>query len=122
HTSASVTTIAPAAPPAPPVAATSNYSSTPRGVISHSLASVALSPPAGFALSQATDVTNGPMTASDFNEFLSDPTVAASLHFVSGYQVGYDSEKGSDRVRLTLLQFATSSDAQNFQSGFEVGS
>jgi hypothetical protein len=61
------------------------------------------------------------MTASDFNDFLSDPTVAASLHYVSGYQVGYDSEKGSDRVRLTLLQFATSSDAQNFQSGFELG-
>src|SRR5258708_439625 len=71
--------------------------------------------PAGFALLQSPYVPNGPMSAADFNQYWGD---AASLHFVRGYDVAYNSNDGSAFIEVTLLQFATPADAANFKAGF----
>ena len=74
--------------------------------------------PAGFALSQSPYVPNGPMGAAVFNRYWGD---AASLHFVRGYNVGYDSNDGSASIEVTLFQFATPADAANFKAAFVPG-
>jgi len=74
--------------------------------------------PAGFTLSQSSDVHNGPMNAADFNQYWGDP---ASLHFVRGYDVTYDSNTSSDSIEVTLFQFATAADAAAFKAGFVPG-
>jgi len=77
--------------------------------------------PAGFALSHSADVHNGPMSAADFNQYLGAGNLAASLHFVRGYDVTYDSTTNSDSIEVTLFQFATPADAANFKAGFIPG-
>jgi uncharacterized RDD family membrane protein YckC len=77
--------------------------------------------PAGFALSQRADVHNGPMSAAGFNQWTGAGNLAASLHFVRGYDVTYDSNTSSDTIEVTLFQFATPADAANFKAGFTPG-
>ena len=74
--------------------------------------------PSGFTLSQSPDVHNGPMSAADFNQYWGDP---ASLHFVRGYDVTYDSNDASDSIEVTLFQFATPADAAAFKASYEPG-
>ncbi len=59
------------------------------------------------------DVHNGPMSRADFNQYWGDP---ASLHFVRGYDVIYDSNDASDGIEVTLFQFATPADAAAFKA------
>ena len=68
--------------------------------------------PPGFALSQAADVH-----AADFNQMMAG-TPAASLNFVRGYEVSYDSASNSDSIVVFLFQFATASDATVFKTDF----
>ncbi len=77
--------------------------------------------PAGFALSQYADVHNGPMSAAGFNRYMGAGNLAASLHFVRGYDVTYDSNSNGDSIEVTLVQFATPADATNFKAGFNPG-
>jgi hypothetical protein len=73
--------------------------------------------PSGFALSQATDVHNGPVSAAKFNQIMGGGNPAASLHFVRGYDVTYDSTTTSTSIEVFLFQFATSADAAVFKEG-----
>jgi uncharacterized RDD family membrane protein YckC len=77
--------------------------------------------PAGFALSQRADVHNGPMSAAGFNQLMGAGNLAASLHFVRGYNVTYDSNTNSDSIEVTVFQFATPADAATFKAGFTPG-
>jgi uncharacterized RDD family membrane protein YckC len=77
--------------------------------------------PAGFALSQESDVHNGPMRAAGFNRYMGTKHLAARLHFVRGYDVFYDSTTNRDSIEVTLLQFATPQDAAAFKAGFRPG-
>ncbi len=74
--------------------------------------------PAGFTLSQSSDVPNGPMSAADFNQYWGD---AASLHFARGYNVTYDSNDASASIYVTVLQFATPADAVAFKADWVPG-
>jgi hypothetical protein len=58
------------------------------------------------------------MSAADFNQYWGDP---ASLHFVRGYDVTYDSNDASDSIEVTLFQFATPADAAAFKASYEPG-
>jgi hypothetical protein len=73
--------------------------------------------PPGFALSQAAGMYNGPMSAADFNQAMGGGNPAASLHFVRGYGVTYDSTSNSDSIVVFLFQFATPADAAAFKAG-----
>lgn len=73
--------------------------------------------PPGFALSQAAGVNNGPMSAADFNQAMGGGNPAASLHFLRGYDVTYDSTSNSDSIVVFLFQFATPADATAFKAG-----
>jgi hypothetical protein len=73
--------------------------------------------PSGFALSQAADVHNGPVSAATFNQIMGGGNPAASLHFVRGYQVTYDSTSNGDSIEVLLFQFATPADATVFKAG-----
>jgi hypothetical protein len=74
-------------------------------------AKVVPSPP-GFAPSQAAG-----MSAADFNQTVGGGgNPAASLHFVRGYDVTYDSTSNSDRIVVFLFQFATPADASAFKA------
>jgi hypothetical protein len=77
--------------------------------------------PAGFVLSQDFQVHNGPMTAADFNRYLGGGDLAASLHFVRGYDVTYVSISNDDSIEVTLFQFATPADAAAFKAEFASG-
>lgn len=72
--------------------------------------------PSGFALSQAADVHNGPMSAAGFNQLMGGGNPAASLHFVRGYEATYDSNSTSDSIEVFLFQFATPADATAFKA------
>ncbi len=85
------------------------------------LSSQILPAPVGFSLSQRVEADNGTMTGADFDQFVSNPDAAASLQFVTGYELTYDSNQTSDSIQITLLQFATAADASRFQGGFSVG-
>jgi len=74
--------------------------------------------PAGFTLSQSSDVPNGPMSAADFNQYWGD---AASLHFARGYNVTYDSNDASASIYVTVFQFATPADAVAFKADWVPG-
>jgi hypothetical protein len=68
--------------------------------------------PTGFAPSQAAG-----MNAADFNQTVGGGgNPAASLHFVRGYGVTYDSTSNSDRIVVFLFQFATPADASAFKA------
>ena len=45
------------------------------------------------------------MNAARFNQYMGTPNLAASLHFVRGYDVTYDSNTDSDSIEVTLFQF-----------------
>lgn len=78
--------------------------------------------PAGFVLSQDFHVQNGPMSAANFNRYLGGGDLAASLHFVRGYDVTYDSISNlGDSIEVTLFQFATPADAAAFMTEFASG-
>lgn len=64
---------------------------------------------------------NGPLSAAGFNQWMGAGNLAASLHFVRGYDVTYDSNTNSDSIEVTLFQFATPADAANFKAGFTPG-
>jgi RDD family len=49
------------------------------------------------------------------------PRHAASLHFVRGYDVTYDSISNDDSIEVTLFQFATPADAAAFKTEFASG-
>jgi uncharacterized membrane protein YgcG len=76
--------------------------------------------PAGFTLSQSSDVHNGPMNAADFDQYMGDG-MAASLHFVRGYDVTYDSNDASASIEVTLFQFAAPTDAAAFKASYVPG-
>ena len=68
--------------------------------------------PPGFALSQAAG-----MNAADFNQTVGGGgNPAASLHFVRGYDVTYDSTSNSDSIVVFLFQFAAPADATAFKA------
>jgi len=68
--------------------------------------------PSGFAPSQAAG-----MSAADFNQTVGGGgNPAASLHFVRGYDVTYDSTSNSDRIVVFLFQFAAPADASAFKA------
>jgi len=68
--------------------------------------------PPGFATSQAAG-----MSAADFNQTVGGGgNPAASLHFVRGYDVTYDSTSNSDRIVVFLFQFAAPADASAFKA------
>jgi hypothetical protein len=70
--------------------------------------------PPGFAPSQAVDVRD-----ADFNHMLTGGgNLAASLHFIRGYEASYHNASNSDGIAVFLLQFATASDATRFTVGF----
>lgn len=100
-------------------------SSTAQGTspvpVNGGLAAKVVPPPPGFALSQAADVHNGPMSAADFNRWNGTSNLAAQLHFIRGYDVTYDSNSSSDSIEVTLFQFATPADATAFKAGFVPG-
>jgi len=73
--------------------------------------------PPGFALSQAD---NGPINAAKFNSYMGSD-MAASLHFVRGYDIFYDGASTTDNIEVTLFQFATQTDAAIFQAGWDPG-
>jgi hypothetical protein len=85
------------------------------------LAARAVPAPAGFALSQAADLHNGPMSAAGFNRWTNTSHLAAQLHFIRGYDVTYDSTTNSDSIEVTLFQFATPADATVFKAGLLTG-
>ena len=76
--------------------------------------------PPGFALSHDPNEHSGPMNAAGFNRYMGPGDLAASLHFVRGYDVYYDSPDG-DIIEVTLFQFATPDDAFLFQAGWGPG-
>jgi uncharacterized membrane protein YgcG len=103
----------------PPSGSTTQGSSPVNGMPGNGgLGAKVVPAPAGFALSQSPYVPNGPMSAADFNQYWGD---VASLHFVRGYDVAYDSNYGSASIEVTLFQFATPADAANFKAGFVPG-
>jgi uncharacterized membrane protein YgcG len=103
----------------PPSGSTTQGSSPVNGIPgSGGLGAKVVPAPAGFALAQSPYVPNGPMTVADFNRYWGD---AAILHFVRGYDVGYDSNDGSASIEVTLFQFATPADAANFKAVFTPG-
>jgi hypothetical protein len=61
------------------------------------------------------------MSAASFNRFMGTKHLAATLHFVRGYDVFYDNTTTSDSIEVTLLQFATHQDAAYFKAGFVPG-
>jgi hypothetical protein len=79
-----------------------------------------VAPPLGFALSQDPGEHSGPMNAAGFNHYMGSGDLAASLHFVRGYDVFYDSPDG-DIIAVTLFQFATQNDATVFKAGWVPG-
>jgi hypothetical protein len=79
---------------------------------------VVIAAPAGFALSHAADVRNGPMSAADLNKMLNSSTAASESHYVDGYQVWYDSTASADTIQVFVADFATDQDAQNFKASF----
>jgi hypothetical protein len=81
------------------------------------LAAKIIPAPAGFAASQFPGVHQGPMSAADFNQLVGGGNPAASLHFVSGYAVTYDSTSSTDSISAFLFQFATTADATAFKTG-----
>jgi hypothetical protein len=76
--------------------------------------------PSGFALSQDPNEHSGPMNAAGFNTYMGAGDLAASLHFVRGYDVFYDNPDG-DIVEVTLFRFATQDDATLFKAGWVPG-
>lgn len=80
------------------------------------LAAKVIPAPPGFALSQAADAQNGPISSSDFNQLMGGGNPAASLHFVRGYDATYDSTSNSDRIVVFLFQFAAPADATAFKA------
>jgi hypothetical protein len=85
-----------------------------------SLAAKVVPAPPGFVLSQGAGAHNGPMSAADFNLYMGSGNLAASLHFVRGYDVTYDNSTG-DSIEVTLFQFATPADATIFKAGWVPG-
>ena len=76
--------------------------------------------PPGFAPSQDPNEHSGPMNAAGFNTYMGAGELAASLHFVRGYDVFYDNPDG-DIIEVTLFQFATQDDATLFKAGWVPG-
>jgi hypothetical protein len=76
--------------------------------------------PPGFALSQDPDEHSGPMNAAGFNAYMGSGNLAASLGFVRGYDVFYDSPDG-DIIEVTLFQFASQNDATIFKADWVPG-
>jgi hypothetical protein len=57
------------------------------------------------------------MNAADFNQTVGGGgNPAASLHFVRGYDVTYDSTSNSDSIVVFLFQFAAPADATAFKA------
>ena len=84
----------------PPSGSTTPGSSTVSGMPGNGgLGAKVVPAPAGFTLWQSSDVHNGPMNAADFNQYWGDP---ASLHFVRGYDVTYDSNDVAISATITL--------------------
>lgn len=109
---------------APSAASTTPGSSPANGTSGNSGLGAKVAPaPAGFALSQRAGVHNGPMGAADFNQNMGAGNLAASLHFVRGYDVTYDSNSNSNSgtIEVTLFQFATPADAAAFKAGLTPG-
>jgi hypothetical protein len=72
--------------------------------------------PSGFTLAQAAGLNNGPVNAAEFNRILGGGNQAASLHFVRGYNVTYDSTSSNDNIVVFLFQFSTPADATVFKA------
>jgi hypothetical protein len=58
--------------------------------------------PKGYAVSTSSDVHNGPISVSQFNN-LAGENAASEVGFVNGYDVTYDSQTTSDYVEITLV-------------------
>ena len=60
------------------------------------------------------------MNAAGFNTYMGAGDLAASLHFVRGYDAFYDNPDG-DIIEVTLFRFATQDDATLFKAGWVPG-
>ena len=107
--------------PAAPAAPTAPTTASPPVRPDRTLKSRIVPPPVGFSLSQRVEADNRSMTGADFDQFVSNPNAAASLHYVTGYELTYDNNQTRDSIQITLLQFTTPADASTFQSGFSIG-
>jgi hypothetical protein len=76
--------------------------------------------PSGFTRSKDPTEHSGPMNAAAFNKYMGAGNLAASMHFVSGYNVFYDGASG-EIIDVTLFQFATRGDATLFKAGWAAG-
>jgi hypothetical protein len=94
------------------VSSAPNSSSAPRGAQPSN--SNVIPAPVGYALGTSTGTTNGPISPSDFNHTVG-PNAAESSHFVSGYDVTYDSNITDESIEVTLLTFASPADASGFE-------
>jgi hypothetical protein len=109
-------------PPAPSTsrshagAPTSPTNSGPAGI----LGSKVVTAPSGFSLFQGSGVQNGPLTAAGFDSFVAAPGAAAQLHFVTGYEVNYGDGQSGDVINVVLLEFATATEAANFEGAFTL--
>jgi len=83
-----------------------------------SLGAKVVAAPPGFMLTRASGARNGPMDPSAFNSWINIPGAAAELHYVTGYQVLYDSIPPPDIIWIALFRFTTPADASNFTAGF----
>jgi hypothetical protein len=85
-----------------------------------SLGSKIVPAPSGFSLFQESGVQNGPLTSAGFDSFVAAPGASTQLHYVTGYQVNYGDIQSGDVINVTLLEFASASDAANFEDNFAV--
>jgi hypothetical protein len=77
--------------------------------------------PPGFVLSKDPGEHSGPMNAAAFNKYMGAGNLAASMHFVSGYNVFYDNAAEGNIIEVTVFQFATRGDATLFKAGWTTG-
>ena len=109
------------ATPGSPTSAPSATSAPGTGTASSALtntdlASVVIPAPDGYAPSTASDVTNGPISASDFDKLAGTSGAAAQFDFVRGYEATYDSASSSDSIDISLGVFGSSESAASFVS------
>jgi hypothetical protein len=62
-------------------------------------------------------VKNGPISPAEFDQLSRSPGLAASIGFVSGYGVTYDSSNSADYIVVTLNIFKSASQAASYVSG-----
>jgi hypothetical protein len=71
--------------------------------------------PDGFAISTASDVHNGKMSAANYDSF-EKSGAAARDHLVDGNEVTYDAVDSSDYVQIVIARLASIADSAKWES------